>query len=417
MIKHHCSARIIVLGLLVTMGVANAADSAVPDPFQRFNAASTYTINYNDLNAVLDFSVVNSGRSTRTKVAPTVAATGTRVKQNIKRSTVTEANRFFFETYADDEAKRQLLLDIRNSLEKLPTEAPLEYFSRDEQLAYWLNLYNVTLLNEIITIYPERNLKKFLEGRDSVLSRKLLTVAGVPLSLDDIQYTILRQNYDNNPLIMYGLYQGIVGGPNIRKSAYTGANVYRNLENNAKEFVNSNRGTAAKSATVFQVSSLYDRNRVYFRNFESDLKAHLLTLLEGSERGELQGAKSIKPTIDDWTITDLYGTYQRVGGSIASNSAALLDSVVATTEVDHGVSVTSNHSNASAMLTNRALVGDRVSPELQVYLRDINIKQQSTASENSNVTMEELGEFPEVSNVADPTADDSENGDEEQDNP
>lgn len=69
------------------------------------------------------------------------------------------------------------------------------------------------------------------------------------------------------------------------------------------------------------------------------------------------------------------------------------------------------------MLTNRALVGDRVSPELQVYLRDINIKQQSTASENSNVTMEELGEFPEVSNVADPTADDSENGDEEQDNP
>jgi hypothetical protein len=36
------------------------------------------------------------------------------------------------------------------------------------------------------------------------------------MSLDDIQFTILRQNYDNDPLIIYGLYQGNIGGPNIR---------------------------------------------------------------------------------------------------------------------------------------------------------------------------------------------------------
>jgi hypothetical protein len=59
------------------------------------------------------------------------------------------------------------------------------------------------------------------------LPKKLLTVDGVALSLNDIQFNILKHNYANNPLIIYGLYQGVIGGPNIRKSAYTGATVAR----------------------------------------------------------------------------------------------------------------------------------------------------------------------------------------------
>ena len=117
-----------------------------------------------------------------------------------------------------------------------------------------------------------------------MLSKKLLTVAGMPLSLNDIQFTILKQNYDNDPLIIYGLYQGYIGGPNIRKRAYTGADVYRSLANNAIEFTNSNRGTYSKDEKVFRVSSLYERNRVYFPDFNSDLSKHLLVYLEGYER-------------------------------------------------------------------------------------------------------------------------------------
>ena len=88
-------------------------------------------------------------------------------------------------------------------------------------------------LDEVVKEYPRQNLKRLFRGKNSMFEKKLLTVAGVPLSLNDIQFTILKQNYDSNPLVIYGLYQGIIGGPNIRKTAYTGANVWRALENNA----------------------------------------------------------------------------------------------------------------------------------------------------------------------------------------
>ena len=163
-------------------------------------------------------------------------------------------------------------------------------------------------------------------GKKSVLSKKLLTVAGVSLSLDDIQYTILKQNYDNDPLIMYGLYHGYIGGPNIRRSAYTGNDVYRALNHNANEFINSNRGTYIRDEKIFRVSSLYDRNSEYFPDFSSDLSQHLLSHLEGEERAALQSASKLKTDINDWTVTDLGGTRQELGGSFAHNNAALLDS-------------------------------------------------------------------------------------------
>ncbi len=383
-----------IIGLLTVFALANAANSQVPEPFQRFDNNSKYTINYDDLTNLLKTVVVNVGRSTREKVAPSQAATGTRMKRSVKRSTVNEGNRFYYETFVNNEEARQLLRSIQKSLEQLPLEAPLEYFSRDEQLAYWLNLYNVTVLNEIIKVYPQRNLKSLLVGKNSILSKKLLNVAGVPLSLDDIEYKILKNNYDNDPLIIYGLYQGIIGGPNIRRRAYTGADVHRALENNASEFINSNRGTYSKDEKVFQVSSLYARDKTYFPDFKKDLSKHLLTYLEGPERAELQSASTLKPDISDWTVTDLGGTSRDLGASFAANSAALLDSVKSTVAADGGGTLGASVGYGSSSMAAKAKPLQRIDPELLTMLHDLNVKRENRNYDNANVTMEELGEAP-----------------------
>jgi len=382
----------LIFGLSTVFDTAYAAESPVPDPFQRFDNSSSYTINYDDLTNLLKTVVVDTGRSTREKAAPTQAATGTRMKAKVKRSTMNEANRFYFETFANNPEARQLIGAIQKSIEQVPGEVSLEYFSRDEQLAYWLNLYNVTLLNEIIKVYPQRNLKKLLVGKKSILSKKILNVAGVSLSLDDIQYTILKNNYNNDPLVIYGLYQGIIGGPNIRKRAYTGTDVRRALKNNALEFVNSNRGTYSKDEKVFRVSSFYDRNRVFFPDFKSDLSKHLLTYLEGSEKRELQSAKTLKPDIDDWTVTDLGGTHRNLGAVFADNNAALLDSVKGTASDGNGGVMGAAIGAASTNMAASGKPMSRISPELLVQLQNLNLKRENTNLENASVTMEELGE-------------------------
>ena len=354
---------------------AFAADPAPPDVFQRHDPYSNLEIGYEDLDSLLRTVVLDIGPSSREIAKPTNTSTGTRMRVKVNRATINEGNRFYFEIFANNEENQQIIRNIRSRLENIPAAIPLERFSRKEQLAYWINLYNVTILGEIVKVYPRRDLKGLLVGKRSILSKKTLNVAGVPLSLNDIHFTILRHNYDNNPLIIYGLYQGIIGGPNIRKFAYSGRNIYGELAENAVEFINSNRGTQSKNERVFRVSSLYERNDVFFDESGAGLEEHLLRYLEGEERNELQAAAKIKKDISDWTVTDLYGSYREAVGSLADNYAALMGAV----------------SGAQTnYLTDRASKS-RYSPAVTQQLDELNEKRESDEQEVIGiVTVENL---------------------------
>lgn len=369
-------------GLLGAYDTAHAADGVVPEPFRGFDPDSRKRITYENLDTLLGAVVADMGRSTREKAAPDHARTGTRMKTKVNLATVNEGNRFYFETFVDNEPAQATLRSIQEVLEQLPAQVPLASLNRDEQLAYWLNLYNVTVLNEIVRIYPRQDLKRILQGKKSILAQKSLNVAGVPLSLDDIQFTILRQNYDNEPLIIYGLYQGNIGGPNIRTKAYSGRDVYEALTENAIEFINSNRGTAARNARDFRVSSFYDRNRAYFPNFEADLTAHLLKYLEGDERAALQAASKLKPDINDWTVTDLGGSRREIGGSLALNNAALMGSMSGSNAADSGGALGSSGGSAAGNL----------SPTLARQMKEREARQEESEDEDADEAPEEPGE-------------------------
>jgi hypothetical protein len=390
-------------GLLLSPdAAADASLAQVPEPFRGFDPASTYSIKYDDVDGFLRAAVVDTGRSTREKAEPQQAKTGTRMKVKVKRSTINEGNRFVYEAFKNDPDghNREMLKAMRKSLEEVPSQAPLALFSRDEQLAYWLNLYNLTVLDEIVALYPKRNLKKYVVGNKSIFAKKTLNVAGVPLSLDDIRLTILRQNYDGNPLVLYGLYQGVIGGPNIRKRAYTGENVWKQLEHNATEFVNSNRGTQAGDK-AFEVSEFYRQNAWYFEDFEADLRAHLLAYLEGPERAALQATDRIKVDISDWTVTDLYGSYDRIGGSFADNNAALIDSWQSLSPDGQGGVFSSNFSAPSGQAQARAPELGRFSPQLAKHLTEIRLREEAAYRQKHGiVTVEEMGEAPEDSQEA-----------------
>ncbi len=398
MLKRFNFFQISVLALLLA-GAGNV-NAQVPEPFQGHDPGSVFTIQYADLDAILSAMVIDVGRSTRKVAQATQAKTGTRMKSRTSsgRATSTEGNRFYFEEFEDNEDLQQILHSVRQSIESIPSQMALENFSRNEQLAYWLNLYNVTVLDQLVKMYPEKNLKKELTGRKSFLDQKILNVSGIELSLNDIQYKILAGNYDNNPLIIYGLYQGNIGGPNIRKRSYTGENVYRLLQDNAEEFVNSNRGTYTRNGD-FEVSTLYERNQQYFPNFDEDLKQHLMRFIEGPERTDLQQADRLFADIDDWSITDVYGTQRDIGGSFSNSAAALMDAVVSTQPDGEGGTVSTNASVAGSAYMAKTPVAPKFDPDVLVHLKTIQAKENATRLlQEGRVTVEELGTVPVDSN-------------------
>jgi len=119
----------------------------------------------------------------------------------------------------------------------------------------------------------------------------------------------------------------------------------------------------------------------------------------------LTKAETLKPDINDWTITSLSGSYREFGGSIANNAAALLSSAQSTVpntntgavgEVIGGATLASAIGNGSAYMASKGQVYNRIDPDLLEHLIEINDERKVSNAINSSVTVEEMGEFPVI---------------------
>ncbi|WP_076926019.1 DUF547 domain-containing protein [Pseudoalteromonas sp. EB27] len=297
-----------------------AEDKAYPQ-FSVYSPKSKLTINFEPVDILLESNVLDMGPSRRENAKLDEPPIGTKLRNVFPSATHNESNRFTYELIKSPKQK-SLVNDVKKYLESLPEKNNLNLYSKQEQLAYWLNLYNITLINEIVKRYPIVSLEKILTGPDSLLDKKLVNIGSLQLSLSDIQYGILDKNYSKEPLIIYGLYQGYIGSPNINKKAFSGENVYKLLKNNATDFVNSNRGTKIDSLNSLEVSSYYARNADYFPNFSNDLKVHLLQFADKTTQEIINKSDKIEPIVSNWAIADLFGSKRVFGGGMSTNSAA-----------------------------------------------------------------------------------------------
>jgi len=252
-------------------------------------------------NVVLDF-----GPSTRRRARRPDASVGTRFVRGHKSAYRLEGSRVTF-SYLND-AYRQALSEYRKDLQAIATQVDITKFSRDEQLAFWFNLHNVALIEQIAKAYPidrPANIKIRVNGERTPLDEaKFISVKGVNLSLRDIREKVVYANWSDSNVI-YGFFRGNIGSPKLPRIAYTSDEVQDMLKANATEFVNSLRGFHEASQTR-NVSVVYEEAKpFYFRNWDADLTAHLLTHAERETVAEVQSGKRFKTDKYDSIIADL----------------------------------------------------------------------------------------------------------------
>ena len=188
-----------LVSLLIAFSLSASNDKHLPKEFQGDRWNSKYEIAYDDLTSLLNATVLDMGASAKRKLKASKAKTGTRFKNNRKLYTALEANRFYFEAFKDEKSK-QLLTKIRKSLEQVPSEIALSELKEQEQLAYWLNLYNVTVLEQLTLLYPIKLIEDELIDDDSFLDKKILTVAGHNISLNYIHHELLLKKFGKRSL-------------------------------------------------------------------------------------------------------------------------------------------------------------------------------------------------------------------------
>lgn len=291
-------------GAAAAQGGAGAAQDASFGRFAPRQASVATRIDYALLDAALESFVLRMGRSLREGAPRPDAGIGSRIVYGHDSRFRLEGNRVGF-GYLEPEAIAGLTA-YRADLESIADQVDIASLPRNEQLAYWINLHNVAVIEQIALAYPISQPSRIrLEGGTLPLDEtRFITVAGVRMSPKDIRTRIVFPNW-SNPKVIYGFFRGEIGGPTIQARAYTGANVSDLLDDSAREFVNSLRGTQ-KSGDTLEVSEIYAEARpFYFADWPGDLKRHLLPYANEEVAALVNAATSTEARIYDYDIADL----------------------------------------------------------------------------------------------------------------
>jgi hypothetical protein len=181
---------------------------------------------------------------------------------------------------------------------------------RDEAFAFWSNLYNARTVDIVLDKYPVKSIKDIsLGGGLKALvgggpwQAVTMKVAGVNLTLDDVEHKILRA-YFNDPRVHYALNCASYGCPNLATEAYTGAKLNTQLDVGAKAFVNHPRGIAVEGGKV-KASQIYNWFIADFGGSADKVLEHVRKYAEPALKAKLEGISTIASHDYIWSLNDI----------------------------------------------------------------------------------------------------------------
>jgi len=207
----------------------------------------------------------------------------------------------YTEVTADDKPELDAYIDYLQSI-------PITKYNRDEQIAYWMNLYNSTTVKLVLEHWPVESILdiRISPGRGNYgpWGRKLLNVEGKALALEDIEHHILRKVFDDaDPKVHYGLNCASIGCPSLIAQAITGDNWHEVLAANAEDYVNSVQGVDFQRPGVMEVSKIYHSwFQGDFGGTEQTVIEHLLRYADGTKAEQIRDAKGVASDFYDWRI-------------------------------------------------------------------------------------------------------------------
>lgn len=258
------------IAILVTTGVANAAPQAeLWEDWQANDPSSTERVDHRDWSDFLERYVATSSDG-----AVGVA---------------------YDEVTADD---RQLLDGYLAQLQS----TPVLKLTKQEQLSYWINLYNAATVKVVLDEWPVESIRDIKDGLFSSgpWGAKRLKIESKEVSLNDIEHRILRPIW-RDPRIHYALNCASIGCPDLISTAFTSENTEQLLNSAATTFVNDPRAINAGSGKII-VSSIYHWFRQDFGNTDAEVLDHIRKFANTEVVKSLEGINKIDDHFYDWSI-------------------------------------------------------------------------------------------------------------------
>jgi hypothetical protein len=176
------------------------------------------------------------------------------------------------------QASKQGKKQLNKYIKQLAT-TKIVHYNRQEQKAFWINLYNALTVRLIVNAYPVESiqsvkLKKLSFSEFSPWDRQLVTLNGVKLTLNNIEHKILR-SYWSDPRIHYAVNCASISCPNLANQAYTAENIEAMLNNAAISYINHPRAVKFIDSKTIKLSSIYQWYSEDFGGYDEAILSHL----------------------------------------------------------------------------------------------------------------------------------------------
>lgn len=128
-------------------------------------------------------------------------------------------------------------------LDMLSKNAPASSWSKQEQMAYWINAYNAYTIRLVLDHYPVQSIKDIgskikIPFVTTPWAIKFFSIGGDKMSLDNIEHGTLRKKFDD-PRIHFALVCASISCPRLRNEAYTAAKLDSQLDDQGRDFLNN----------------------------------------------------------------------------------------------------------------------------------------------------------------------------------
>ncbi len=146
----------------------------------------------------------------------------------------------------------------RSELDKITKEFSntkvLDAWSKDEQLAFWINAYNAFTVSLLVDNYPLKSIQNLDGGKTWDVKR--ITIDGKKYSLNYIENDIIRPKY-KDARIHFAVNCGAASCPPLLNAAFMGKTLNTQLEAVTKTFINNKRfqtlsPSSAKISKIFE---------------------------------------------------------------------------------------------------------------------------------------------------------------------
>ena len=157
--------------------------------------------------------------------------------------------------YEGFKADQKILNDY---VQYLSEQVPDKSWSYEEQLAYFINVYNANTIKLIVDNYPVESIKK-VDATISPFLKNFIFIGEKEFSLADIEKGFLQKM--NEPRIHFAINCASISCPKLLREAYTAENVNELMDRAAKEFINSDKNDISEnSAKVSEIFKWYKKD-------------------------------------------------------------------------------------------------------------------------------------------------------------